>query len=213
MAIHQIISSIGFDSSIYLIIGERTALIDTGTGLDSVNVVSQIRTLLGGKRLDMIILTHCHVDHIGGLYDIQNSFDSCAYAGKDAVAIRSGDPHVTLCDMFGVKLKPVQVEEVPDRMILDLGGHKLETIYTPGHTSGGISIYDWETGSLFSGDTLFENGVGRCDFPTGSDADLIDSVKMISKLNIKSLHPGHGRSVVDGSRMAEYALKMMGVWN
>lgn len=114
-------------------------------------------------------------------------------------------------EVIGRRLPPMEVDELRDGEIIDLGEHRLRVIDTPGHTSGSISLYDEVTKSLFSGDTLFQMGVGRTDFPTGSYEELAGSLIKLSNIEIKSLYPGHGNISEHGDRMVRYGLDMMGV--
>ncbi|UAL08013.1 MAG: MBL fold metallo-hydrolase [Candidatus Methanogranum gryphiswaldense] len=211
MAVTRISSKISFDSNIYLVQGRINVLIDTGTGLGSQEVLKNIRRILGDSKLDMVILTHCHADHIGGLTDIIESFSCPAFAGKDAEYIRSASPVTLAEEVLGICLQPVDVTEVSDGEIIDMGDHRLRIIDTPGHTIGSISLYDEVTHSLFSGDTLFTMGVGRTDFPTGSFKYLTESLLKLSKIEIKSLYPGHGNVSDQGNQMVRYGLNMLGV--
>jgi glyoxylase-like metal-dependent hydrolase (beta-lactamase superfamily II) len=96
---------------------------------------------------------------------------------------------------------------------IDLGEHRLRVINTPGHTCGGICMYDEITQSLFSGDTVFASGVGRTDLPTGSEDELIRSLKKLSGIDVRKLYPGHMESVSDGNAAIRYGLIMMGGMN
>jgi len=211
MVVSKISSKIPYDSNIYLIQGKKNILIDTGTGIDSDNVLKSIKSVLNGRKLDMIILTHCHADHVGGLKDITDQFSCMAFAGKDACFISNASPEVLAEEVLGMPVEPVDVIELPNNEMIDIEEHRLRIIYTPGHTSGSISIYDEITKSLFSGDTLFTMGIGRTDFPTGSFKALKESLIHLSKIEIKSLYPGHGNVSDQGDRMVRYGLNMMGV--
>jgi glyoxylase-like metal-dependent hydrolase (beta-lactamase superfamily II) len=211
MTITQIITRMPYDSNVYLVRGSKNAVIDCGSGDDSDYIISQIKILLGGDRLDMILLTHCHADHAGGLKDFVDEFGCPAFCGPDAKFISMGT-EATLSEMlFHKDFTPVDTAELENGTVIDLGEHKLRVIYTPGHTSGGVSYYDEITRSLFSGDTLFANGVGRTDFDTGSARELVESLENLSKVDIKSLYPGHGNGSNDGNAMVRNGLHMMGV--
>ncbi len=211
MVVSKISSNIPYDSNIFLIQGKKNILIDTGTGNDSDHVMKSIRSVLNGRKLDMVILTHCHADHVGGLKDIIEEFSCPAFAGKDASFICNASPVILAEEVLGMPLDPVDVIELPNDERIDLEDHRLRIIYTPGHTIGSISIYDEVTRSLFSGDTLFTMGIGRTDFPTGSFKALKESLIDLSKIEIKSLYPGHGNVSDQGDRMVRYGLNMMGV--
>ena len=85
-------------------------------------------------------------------------------------------------------------EWLTDGQTVETAGISFQVIATPGHTVGGCCYYCKEGGFLFSGDTLFEESVGRTDFPTGSMSSLVRSVK--EKLFVlpedTKVYPGHG---------------------
>ena len=213
MAVHHINSGFSSDSNIFLVVGSRTALIDTGTGHQNKRNIAKIKEILKERSLDMIILTHFHADHSGGLKGMMDEFGSEAFIGAgDAPYIISADPEYTYSEMFDVDLEPVDVSELMEGDVIDLGVHKLNVINTPGHTCGGICLYDEVTNSLFSGDTVFSQGVGRTDFPTGSSKELTRSLERLCKIKIKTLYPGHMDITSDGNRAVMSGLRMMGVF-
>ena len=83
---------------------------------------------------------------------------------------------------------------------LDLDGIRIKVLATPGHTAGGVSYYFPEGGFLICGDTLFQESVGRTDFPTGSMSTLVRSVKekLFTLPEDKVVYPGHGDSTTIG---------------
>jgi hydroxyacylglutathione hydrolase len=199
------------DSNIFLAVGDRTVLIDTGAGVVP-GAVDRIRAMLAGRPLDMIILTHCHADHIGGLQAFVDAFSPEVLAGPDAKFIASGDDRVILGgEVLGRIMPPFPaVKEIGDGEVIDIGCHRLRVIHTPGHTSGSICLFDEVTGTLFSGDTVFVQSIGRTDFPTGDSRQLLLSLEMLSGLKVGDLHPGHGPSTVHGARSIEYGVLLMG---
>ena len=112
---------------------------------------------------------------------------------------------------FGGSIDPMDVIDFREGDRIDLGGHILTPIYTPGHTIGSICVLDEVSGSLFSGDTVFVDGVGNTMHPTGSDKMLIDSLNKLKDVQFDGLYPGHGPFVSkDGQRFVDKGLKMMG---
>lgn len=195
MTIQQIGSFVPYDSNMYLLIGEKTMLIDTGSGTVSAPIVGYISEILYGRKLDYIVLTHHHYDHIGGLKDLVPVFGSEVLAGPtDVLKIRKGGHD----GIFGVNIVPCpEAQEISEGMKIDLGRHLLEVIETPGHTEGGICLYDHNTSSLFSGDTVFADGVGRTDFEGGDIRQLRESLRKLKKYDVLNLYSGHG-PVVEG---------------
>ena len=169
-------------------------LIDTGSGAFSGPIIEYISNILNGKKLDAIVLTHRHYDHVGGLKDMVPAFQSTVFAGvNDAEAIRKGGN----AKISGINLLPCpgEVHELSEGNAIDIGGHVLEVFEAPGHTKGGICLYDRVTRSLFSGDTVFADGIGRTDFEGGDINQLRASLHKLKKLDIKNLYPGHGPNV------------------
>ena len=214
MSIIQIEPALLFDSNMYIIIGsERTALIDTGTGFKVDSTIDSIKDVLGGRKLDIVILTHRHYDHVGGLRGIIKEFSPALYAGPDdAKPLREGDSDSTLGTKFGGSIDAMDVTDFCEGDKLDLGGHVLTPFYTPGHTIGSICVLDETTGSMFSGDTVFVDGVGNTIHPTGSEKMLIESLKKLSTIQFDGLYPGHGPAVQkDGMKYVVKGLAQMGV--
>jgi hydroxyacylglutathione hydrolase len=165
--------------SCYLIEGKEKVLIDAGADIKD--------------KVDVVILTHAHFDHTVFLDKIVKRNKCKVYASEtDAPDIEKITPKVA-AEMSPVPIKPVKVDrKLKANELITFKDFKLKVIETPGHTNGSISLYNEKTQELFSGDTLFfHGGVGRTDFPTGSDRELHASLKKLNKLKIKTLYPGH----------------------
>jgi len=158
-------------------------------------------------QIEWIVLTHCHFDHIAHAHEIAHMCDAelCMH---EADVEGLGADERTLAMMFGERAPPLRIARTL-RDGDDVEG--LRVIHTPGHTPGGICLWDEEERNLFSGDTVFaDGGVGRTDFPGGSMADLKASLERLSLLDVKGLYPGHGMAVEsNGAVHIKAALRML----
>ena len=191
------------DSNVYLIKDTKTALIDTGTGMDDC-IEQGVRKALGGRGPDFIINTHAHFDHCGG----NRRFNA-------KVMIHRDDAKELLSGRFYGTYKLFD-DEVPlkfDRLLLsgdkiELGDCVLEVIHTPGHTMGSISLLLKDDKILFTGDTLFTNGgFGRTDLG-GDDKMLLNSLEKLKDVNFDLLYPGHEVIAENGKRHLDMALEI-----
>ena len=175
--IFPIISS-SFDSNVYLILDEKTALIDTGTGTNQM-IKDKIREKLGNKNVDIIINTHAHTDHVGGNDLFKKAEVYCHEL--DVSEMRSGGFYGTT--QFFDLISPKKVDHpLNNGDYIDIGEINLEVIHTPGHTPGCICLFDKNGKYLFSGDTLFTDGnVGRTDLLGGNMQDLVNSLEKLRR--------------------------------
>lgn len=163
--------------------------------IDPGDEASKIKKFISKEKLNVrfVVNTHGHIDHIKS--DSELGFP--VYVHKEDADMVSDPQKNHMVSFFG-SFKPV----VPERLlvegdILELDELKFEVIHTPGHTQGGICLFG--QGVLFSGDTLFKNGVGRTDLPESSYGLLERSLRKISKLGSGTIvYPGHGGETTIG---------------
>ena len=189
--IYPILSN-SYSSNCYLVVDEKTALVDAGIGLDVVGRIDEISGRLG-KGIDFLINTHCHYDHTANDLIAKEKWN-LKIAMHESEILSS---ETILSGLFNRKPDNIPVDiKLKENDVIDLGETKLKVIHTPGHTRGGICLYDEKTRSLFSGDTVFSDSIGRTDFSGGSFNDLKNSVEKLLRLNeeygINALYPGHG---------------------
>ena len=143
--------------------------------------------------LEGILLTHGHFDHILAADAVRKASGCKIYAYREEAQVAS-DADLNLSNHFGAGTS-LQIDvSLDDGEALELAGFSFQVLHTPGHTKGSACYYLEKEGLLFSGDTLFAGSVGRTDFPTGSGAELMRSVK--ERLSVlpdeTKVLPGHG---------------------
>lgn len=135
----------GEDASAFIIAGNDPILIDTGAGRSIKEVIGNIeRVGVDPESLKRVVITHCHIDHIGGMPYLKKHLGVEFYMhALDAGPVERGDRVVTAAGMYGVDFPPtpVNVKFEDSEFTLDIDGKKLILLHTPGHTPGSISPY------------------------------------------------------------------------
>ncbi|MFB3886205.1 MAG: MBL fold metallo-hydrolase [Thermodesulfobacteriota bacterium] len=135
----------GRDGCIYLLNLGELMLIDTGAGWSVDKIIINISSLgLDCSNLKKILLTHCHIDHIGGVPEIKKRFGSKIYIHKlDAPPVEKGDQILTAATWYQTTFPPTPVDvklKGPEER-LRIGGQEIICLHTPGHTPGSIVVY------------------------------------------------------------------------
>jgi glyoxylase-like metal-dependent hydrolase (beta-lactamase superfamily II) len=164
----------GRDGCVYLLNLEELILIDTGAGWSVDKIVKNIEMLgFDSNNLSKILLTHCHIDHIGGVPELKKRFGSTVYIHMlDAPPVESGDQILTASTWYQTTFPPTPVDvklSSPEETLV-IGGQKMVCLHTPGHTPGSIVVYLDKDGKriLFGqdlhGPLLFEFGSNLEDY-------------------------------------------------
>lgn len=164
-------------------------IIDPGYEADKIEAYVQKKQL----HVAGILLTHGHFDHITAADEVRKKFQTKIYAsGKEKELM--ADPQMNVSVMMGESVSLKADVWLEDGQELEMLGETMRCILTPGHTGGGMCFYFPKACMLFSGDTLFQESVGRTDFPTGSSRELIRSVreKLLVLPEAVRVYPGHG---------------------
>lgn len=201
------LESTSFDSNIiYIDGGDLQVLVDTGTGLSAPLLDRDLRRLgTSADRITDVVLTHSHIDHIGGLIPILDSASPTIHLQREeAERINSGDMELTLADTFGGKLPPIRIDDLLEEgQVLTFGDVSLEVYHTPGHSIGSICLYSEDLSLMLTGDTMFPDGsFGRVDFPTGDPSKLVESLRRISEVDFEIALPGHMWAITQKAKMS-----------
>ncbi len=150
-------------------------------------------------RAAWVLLTHGHFDHIGAVEAVM------AATGAKLAAPEAELPLLRVgggATAFG--LPAIRVPE-PDRLLvsgslLRVGGVTFEVLFVPGHTVGHVAFYSPAHKAVFSGDVLFEDGIGRTDLPGGDYVTLMHSIRAVlfSLPDETAVYPGHGPATTIG---------------
>jgi len=181
--------------NIYLLWCEETneaVIIDAGcSAIDEKAIASTMHELT----VKAILLTHGHFDHIIAVEKLR------ALTGAEVFCHASeqkllADPQLNLACMIKQDITVTPCKLFNDGDTFQFGNCTLKVLHTPGHTPGGICYYHAESGSLFTGDTLFKNAVGRTDLPLSDEAKLKRNIstKLFTLPGETKIYPGHGYS-------------------
>lgn len=134
--------------------------------IDPGDECEKIEEVIAGRKVNGIIITHHHFDHVGALSELEKSTGAAMY---DISNLEKGQN--------------------------EIGDFQFECILTPGHKEDSISIYFEKENNLFCGDFIFEGTIGRWDLAGGSPKDMIESItNILSYPDDMTIYPGHGES-------------------
>lgn len=174
---------------------KEAAIVDPG--IDS---AESIKNYIEQSNLEpiMILLTHSHWDHIGNVEKLKQYYNIPVYIHPNDLGNlqNPGSDGLPLWE----KIEAADANEfLNDGLVIIIGKLQLEVIYTPGHTPGGVCLYDKQNGVLFSGDTLFKGSIGNLSFPTADSNKMWTSLERLSRLPPKTVvYSGHGETTTIG---------------
>ena len=196
------------DGCVYLLNLGELVLIDSGAGWSVDKIIDHVKRLgFDPFNLSTILLTHCHIDHIGGAPDIRKKYGSKIYIHKlDAPPLEDGDPVLTAANWYQTTFypTPVDVKISSSEEVLRIGGEKIVCLHTPGHTPGSLSIYIDKDGKrvLFGQDL---HGPLLKEFGSNLD-DWDQSTKTLLDLDADILCEGHFGIYRTKKEVREYIL-------
>ncbi|TXS75839.1 MBL fold metallo-hydrolase [Streptomyces sp. sk2.1] len=202
---------------------DRDIVVDAGLGVASLS--AEIPQLF--ERDPLVILTHAHLDHVGGAGEFREQAAHTAAADALARGVPASLYTTELYNRIGIVpaeeyLPDLLIDSLPgpgynprtysvapltvthrlhDGDVIDLGGRTLAVIHLPGHTPGCIALHEERTGALYTGDVVYD-GYLIDDLPESVRSAYRHSMEHLADLDLSVVHPGHGRSF-DRSRLLE----------
>lgn len=167
---------------------KKGIIIDPGD--EAEKIISFVEKL--NLKIEKIIITHGHVDHIGAVDEIRVRYKVPVMIGeKDAVKLTDSNENLSSLSGDNVYSGPAE-KFLKEGDIISVGKYDFKVLETPGHTVGSISFYG--NGVVFTGDALFLGSIGRTDFPGGSHEQLIASIqqKLLTLPGDTIIYAGHG---------------------
>jgi len=174
-----------YTSNVYFLLGDWkafddvNALIDVGRDPSIIEKIKELDTGVGKKRVEKVVLTHGHYDHVNRLPAIKDQFDPKVYS-----------------------LHPFDGVDLPlrDGQILKLADRCFEVIHTPGHTGDSICLYCEQETAIFSGDTSLIITTRDGSYQEA----FISALERIARRNITMIYPGHGEPITNDVKRLIY---------
>ena len=148
-----------------------------------------------------VVLTHAHLDHIAGLEAIRAAWPDIPILLHEAEREFLTRPELNLSVVLEEPIvAPEATATLEPGKPLTLEGVEFRILATPGHSPGGVSIYQPDNAIVFAGDALFSGSIGRYDFPTSNGETLMKSIatQLLTLPDQTRVYPGHGPDTTIG---------------
>lgn len=171
-------------------------VIDPGDDIERIQAVLRRHSL----NVKAIVITHAHIDHIGGAAKLKGATGAPVY--MNLMDQELYDHLDTQAAWLGVET-PSKTEvdaDARDGERIELGTAEMQFLHTPGHTQGSLSVWIASENKLIAGDTLFRDSIGRTDLPGGDGRQILRSIeeKLLKLPDDAVVVPGHGAQTTIG---------------
>ena len=172
-------------NNIWLVGDDREVIV-----FDAAHDAAPIAAAVAGRRVRAIVLTHGHNDHINAAVPLRDAVDA-------PILLHPSDR--MLWDVVWPDAQPDR--ELEPRSVLQVGGHELAVLHTPGHSPGCCCFHDVAAGTVFSGDTLFCGGPGATGRSYSDEPTILRSIRdvLLALPDETIVHTGHGDSTTIGA--------------
>jgi len=195
----------------YLVLGPPNVLIDPGHSRYADHVEKGLDELgISWQDIELVICTHSHPDHIEDAARWKDKGVPMALHKDDWELARAPDNF--MMSAYGISPAGLEPDFFLQEGTLFVRSLRMEVLHTPGHSPGSISLYWPREKALFTGDLVFQDGIGRTDIPGGDGKTLKQSIRRLRSLDIAYMLPGHGGVVVGEKEVTANFARIEQVW-